>query len=79
MAVNPGWRNQHTTLDAIRAKSRIQARCMRCGTGLDRKKKYCLPCANARYDETVAANRAKYKALRSIPPRSSRPSPASKP
>lgn len=43
----------------------IVGACERCGAKLIRRgKKYCLPCANERYDETVAANKAKYKAQR---------------
>lgn len=39
--------------------------CARCGQAVEsRAKKYCRPCSADRYDETVAANKAKYKAQR---------------
>lgn len=64
MAVYEGWRNQHTTLDAAKAKNRLARKCDRCGTGVDGNKKFCRPCSADRYDETVAANRVKYKNAR---------------
>ena len=39
--------------------------CARCGQPVaSRAKKYCRPCSADRYDETVAANRERYKAAR---------------
>lgn len=39
--------------------------CARCGQPVASKAKvYCRPCAADRYEETVAANKAKYKAQR---------------
>lgn len=41
----------------------IVGHCARCNAPLVRRaKRYCLPCASERYEETVAANKAKYKA-----------------
>ncbi len=37
--------------------------CERCGAKIagTKRKRFCLPCKADRYDETVAANRIKYK------------------
>lgn len=41
----------------------IVSKCERCAAPLNKRgKRYCLPCASERYDETVAANKAKYRA-----------------
>lgn len=51
-------------LVAAPAKS-FEKPCARCGQPVGtRRKRYCGPCAADRYDETVAANRAKYRAIR---------------
>lgn len=45
----------------------IVAKCERCSAPLNKRgKRYCLPCASERYDETVAANKAKYKARKAV-------------
>lgn len=43
------------------ASSRIRGHCERCGCGVDKKKRLCLPCAADQYDEKLAARRARYK------------------
>lgn len=41
--------------------NRIRGHCERCGCGVDRRKRFCLPCYADRYEENIAANRHKYK------------------
>lgn len=48
---------------------KLERTCKRCGVLLQAshgggRKVYCPPCAAERYDETVAANKAKYKAAK---------------
>ena len=61
MKIYSDLRNQHTTLDGKKATNRIRGQCERCGTGIERRKRFCLPCSADRLQETIAANRHKYK------------------
>lgn len=46
--------------------NRVRGHCERCGCGVDRKKRLCLPCAADQYDEKLEARRARAKAARSM-------------
>ncbi len=60
MAVNPDWRNVHTSLET--GKRAATKRCMRCGVGaLTSRARLCGPCQADRYDERVKAARIKAK------------------
>jgi len=62
MKVSDSLRNQYTTLDVKRGKA-VSAVCSRCGTGLPRPKKYCLPCAATVYEEKLEARRPRKRRL----------------
>lgn len=39
----------------------VEKFCAKCGCGIERRKTYCGPCYDIRYNERVAANRLKAK------------------
>lgn len=62
MAVNPALRNTFTSLET--GKVRRPRLCTRCGEGEPRPRgRLCGPCSADRYDERLAANRARIKAI----------------
>lgn len=64
MKCPPSLRNTHAAVETKRAAPLSGKVCKRCKTPIRRGKTYCAPCASIRYDETVAANKARYKAQR---------------
>lgn len=58
MSINPDLRNQHTTLDAERAKNPITGHCERCGSAFSSRtgrKKFCSPCSALNQEEYARA------------------------
>jgi len=49
-------------------RNRVRGTCERCGCGVDKKKRLCLPCAADQYDEKLAARRERAKARRAAAP-----------
>lgn len=41
--------------------NRVKGHCEMCGVGVDRRKRFCLPCYDARLQANIAANRHKYR------------------
>lgn len=55
------WRQTHATTDTKRAKAQPLKKCLTCPAKIAGKGKWCLPCADVRYNALLAARRAKYK------------------
>jgi hypothetical protein len=44
-----------------KAVNRVRGFCEQCGCGVDRRKRFCLPCYDDRLMANIAANRHKYR------------------
>jgi hypothetical protein len=44
-----------------KAVNRVRGFCEMCGCGIDKKKRFCLPCYDERLMANIAANRHKYQ------------------
>lgn len=48
--------------------NRVRGHCEQCGAGIDRRKRFCLPCYDERLQANIAANRHKYRYPRKMTP-----------
>jgi hypothetical protein len=48
-------------LEYDKKRVRTERTCLDCGTGITGSKRRCLPCGATRLEQTIAANRHKYK------------------
>ena len=44
--------------------NRVRGYCEMCGCGVDKRKRFCLPCYDERLQGNIAANRHKYRSAR---------------
>lgn len=51
----------HRIETAMRKGKAMEKLCLMCGCRIEKRKTYCGPCYGFRYEETIAANRHKYK------------------